>query len=96
MAIKKAIVKDGVPLNYHRIYNLVVNVNQCNAIRVFSYISAEERAKEGVIEDGEPTETYAPFITDTLIAAPYDPDMTITKAYEYLASLEEFKGAKNA
>lgn len=90
MALLKEIKNiDGIPTKYHRILFLMQTVNKQNSIAVISYFDEQSRndEKSKVID--------APYQTSTTYEVPYDPNMTIESAYEYLKTLPQFEGAKD-
>lgn len=108
---KKIELENGVVLNYHRITSLnkITNIN--NIIEVSSYISKSQRDKEQqyqlvqkksanneelTIEEQELLEKgINVFIETEYINIPYNENMTIESAYEYLKTLEKYKNAEN-
>lgn len=90
MALKKEIILDnGVITNYHRIVSLNKITNQANIIEVASYTS-EEKRKEEMEKQGLPTNI---FIATTYLSKEYDANETIEQSYDYLKTLDEFKGS---
>ena len=83
---------NGVPLSYHRIVSLTTVVNQQCIIEVASYINQEAREQEqAAIAD---TDIGCDVYIDTrLISVPYDPEMSVTKAYTLLKGMDEYKDA---
>lgn len=94
MAIRKEItISNGVVLNYHRITSLNIITNCANIINVSSYTSEEKRKEEqDAVENAEPMNVY---IESAIIEHPYDANMNIIEAYEYIKSLPEFEGAED-
>ena len=95
MALSKDIKQDnGVVLNYHRIGDIRNVVNGKTYLSVLSYISRKEREKElkqpkyspNKIEIYKSIKNYDISYNDTL---------TITEAYEYLKTLDEFKDSED-
>lgn len=90
MALYKEIrQEDGVTTNYHRILYLMQTVNRQNSIAVLSYVDDEARNNE---KDNIMAQPYQKSVT---YEVPYDQDMTIESAYEYLKTLPQFEGAEN-
>ena len=88
MALKKDILQnDGVTTNYHRILFLTATTNRQNSIAVLSYVGSEARDGE---RDGSIAQPYRKCVT---YETDYDPNMTISKAYDYLKTLPQFVGA---
>ena len=74
--------ENGVLLNYHRIVTVQQVINNQTTIEVGSYVSANERKKEAkAIANGESMNVY---IDTTFYNLPYDSEMNIDKAYEWL------------
>lgn len=101
MALSKKIEKDnGVITNYHRIVSINEIVNEQTIIEIASYTSEEKREEEQQALDtarkgGEYTETNI-YIDTEYIAKEYDEkDGNIEDAYNYLKTLDKFKGAKD-
>lgn len=98
MAIKKDIIaSNGVPLNYHRVVMVKIDSNQQVTILIESYVDESGRQYEkdyasGKI-DGNP---IFPYVSSVYVTMPYDPDMTIEKAYRAIKGLSEFEGAEDA
>ena len=94
MALGKEVVLDnGVATNYHRIVSLTVVTNIQNTIEVASYTNEEKRLEEQeAIESGE---EHNVFIHTQFVQAPYNQEMSIKTAYDYLRTLSEFEGATN-
>lgn len=97
MALKKKIVlENGITVNYHRIISLNKITNQTNIIEVASYTSEKKRLEEKeYYESEEEAKTMDVFINTTYINKEYDENETITEAYNYLKTLEQFAGAED-
>jgi len=90
MALKKVIKQsDGITTEYHRIINMIMNINQSISISVNSYVDEESRDIERDPVSGYPYNQNITFTTD------YVENMTIEDAYEYLKTLEMFEGAED-
>jgi len=103
--------ENGVILNYHRIVALNKVTNMSNIIEVNSYISETQREKEQIYqalqlrnangeeltkEEREQLEKGINVLVEAeYISMPYDPDMTIEQAYDYLKTLDKYKKSKN-
>ena len=98
MGLKKHItLPNGVHLNYHRVVSVTVITNQQNIVEVASYTSnakrqEEQEAYDQARETGEWPEMDV-FINTQYFNAPYDQDMTVISAYDWLKTLPEFEGA---
>lgn len=98
MGLKKQItLNNGIVVNYHRIISLNKITNQYNVIELGSYLSQEARQEEqNKLETGLETQEAVPmniFIESNYLTIPYDEQMTIEQAYDYLKNLDDFKGA---
>lgn len=88
MALQKAITQgDGVVTNYHRILFLQSTVNSHDSIAVLSYVNAAARENE--------TAEVHPYKASVTYEKPYEENMTIEGAYEYLKSLPEFEDSED-
>lgn len=91
--IKTIELDNGIITNYHRIVSLNKITNVANIIEVASYTSKAKRNNE--IEAMQNQESMDVFIDTTYISKEYDADETITDAYDYLKTLDEFKNAQD-
>lgn len=90
MAIFKEIRQDdGVVTKYHRVLFLMQTVNRQNSIAVLSYVDNDSRECE---KDNTMAQPYQKSVT---YEVPYDPDMTIERAYEWLKTLPQFENAED-
>ena len=83
--LKKVIMANGLPLEYHRIAMIKSEINQQVTILIHSYLNEEARQYEkdyanGLIE-GEPT---FPYVDAQYYNLEYDPEMTISQAYGWI------------
>jgi hypothetical protein len=94
MAIIKAIELDnGITVNYHRIVVVTSVVNNRVTIEVASYINKSQREKEKkAIEEFKPVSV---FIHSQWINIDFDFNFSVADAYNYLKSLEDFKGGED-
>lgn len=101
MAIKVQVTADnGVITEYHRIALLSIDVNQQNTILVHSYLSADGRQIEkdyaaGLYHDLDEGMMKFPYVDARYIHADYDPDMSVTAAYNFIKTLPMFAGAED-
>ncbi len=104
MALLKEIELDnGVKLNYHRIVSITSVTNISTIIEIASYSNADKRLeeKEYQLLQMKPNRTYEEdlllekginvYIDTKRIQIPYDKDMNIDSAYEYLKTLDEYE-----
>lgn len=88
MALKKEIRQDnGVVTSYHRILFVQSTINSHTSIAVLSYIDEQGRKQDSIEKPA-----YKVAIT---YETKYVRNMTIKMAYDYLKTLEEFKGAED-
>lgn len=108
---KEIELDNGVVLNYHRIVSLNKITNLSNDIEVNSYISESQREKEKRYQELQKKSSRGEELTEEeqeqlekginvlvqadYINVPYDENMTIESAYEYLKSTEKYKEAEN-
>lgn len=104
-------LENGIILNYHRIVNLSKITNIKNIIEVSSYVNKQQREKEKQYQElqrknaGEEELTKEEreelgkginvLIEVEYIEIDYDKDMTIEQAYDYLKTLDKYKGSKD-
>ena len=99
MGLKKKItLPNGISLNYHRITGLDIATNAHNAIRISSYTTQAQRAKEKkAIEEAQKLgyfqEPLDVLVQGNVVMAPYDQTMTIQSAYEWLKENSGYEGA---
>lgn len=95
--IKKVVMPNGLPLEYHRIALVSLDVNNQNTVLVHSYLNEEARQYEkdyaaGLIE-GEPV---FPYVHAEYYNPEYSGAMSIGRAYEWLKNnIPAFAGAKD-
>ena len=88
MALQKQIKQaDGVTTTYHRIMSVTVTTNRQNSIAVFSYVDNDSR------DDEKGDVMTQPYIKAVTYETAYNPDMTVSAAYDYLKTLPQFEGA---
>lgn len=86
MALYKPIEQEnGLTLSYHRIFFIEQTINDHIAIVVSSYLDQASREKEKA--GGSIYNICVTYNRD------YVEDMTVKQAYEYLKTLDDFKGA---
>ena len=98
MGLKKHVtLNNGVQLNYFRVVSVHVITNQQNIIEVAGYTSQAKRREEQAAlaqaqETGEYPETNV-YIDTQMVVAPYDQEMTVASAYEWLKDNAGFEEA---
>lgn len=101
MAIKKPLTADnGIVTEYHRIAMVKIDTNQQITILILSYLNEDARQIEkdyanGLYDDLEEGMMKFPYTQSNYINTEYDPDMTVSAAYNYLKTLPEFEGAED-
>lgn len=92
-----ALIKSKNNTEYHRINSLNIITNKKIIINTSSYTSKEKRLEE--IEynnsDNKDINGIAVYIEYSNYEIPYDEEMSITEAYKYLKTLDEFKDAED-
>lgn len=97
MGLRKHItLPNGVQLNYHRVTSVNNITNVQTVIEVSGYTSQAKRREEATMISDPENNPADVFIDTRFIAVDYDPEMTISKAYDYLKTLPEFEGAEDA
>lgn len=81
--------EDGVVTSYHRVLYMMQTVNRQNSIAVLSYVDDTSREAE---KDNTMAQPYQKSVT---YEVPYDENMSIASAYEYLKTLPQFEGASD-
>lgn len=94
MGLNKAIeLSSGIVTNYHRIVSINNVTNQSSIIEIASYLNEEKRKEEKMqLENKKPMNIY---INTEYLSIPYDKELNVDKAYEYLKTLNEFSGCKD-
>lgn len=108
---KEIELENGIILNYHRItsFNKITNIS--NNIEISSYISETQRNKENAYQKAQIKNANQEELTveeqellnngiNVLVEAdfvqiPYNADMTIKDAYEYLKTTEKYENAED-
>ena len=94
MAILKAIeLGSGVTVIYHRVVSVNNITNHASIIEVASYTTKDKRDEEK--EALENNDEMNIFIDSDYIEVPYDEDMNVVSAYEYLKTTEKFEGCED-
>lgn len=108
---KEIELDNGIILNYHRITSLNKLTNISNNIEVNSYISESQRQKEKEYQEVQRKSINEEELTSEeqellekginvlvqadFISIPYDGEMTIESAYEYLKTTEKYKDSED-
>lgn len=89
--IKEIILDSGITVNYHRVVSVNNITNHASIIEVASYTSKEKRLEEKEkLVNNEPMNI---FIHTEYENAEYTKTLNVDTAYEYLKTLEKYKGA---
>lgn len=94
MAILKEIeLPSGIIVNYHRVVSVNNITNQESIIEVASYTTKDKRMEEkNALENNEEMNV---FIDSDYINIPYDANLNVNSAYEYLKTTEKFSGCED-
>lgn len=108
MALQKEIISNnGVPLNYHRVVSVNSITNISTTIEVASYVNEAKRLEEKEYQELQMKEDRTQeeeeqleqginvYIETEYIDLPYDKDMNVDNAYEYLLKMDKYKNAKD-
>ena len=94
MAILKEIeLPSGVTVNYHRVVSVNNITNHASIIEVASYTSKAKREEEKTaLENGEDMNV---FIETEYIGTPYNENMNVAAAYEYIKNTEKYANSSD-
>jgi len=108
---KEIELENGVVLKYHRITSINKITNISNNIEISSYTNENQRTKEKKYQEtqikninGEELTEQEQELLDTgidifvnsdFLQLPYDEEMTIEDAYDYLKTTEKYKKGKD-
>lgn len=108
---KEIELENGIVLNYHRIASLNKITNISNIIEVNSYATESQRNKEIIYQNLQKRNANQEELTDKekedlenginvyiesdFIQLPYDENMTIEDAYNYLKTTDKYKEGEN-
>ena len=108
MALQKEIISNnGVTLNYHRVVSVNSITNISTTIEVASYVNEAKRLEEKEYqelqmkqdrtqeEEEQLEQGINVYIETEYIDLPYDKDINVDTAYEYLVTLDKYKNAKD-
>ena len=94
MAILKSIeLQNGITVNYHRVVSVNNVTNHASIIEVAGYTSKAKREEEK--EKLANNEEMDIFISSDYLETPYDPDLNVISAYEYLKTTEKFASCED-
>lgn len=93
---KKITAENGINFNYHRIISLEIYTNVQCVITTKSYLSNNDREEEvSITHEHNENKWFMKATNGSSYVLPYDENMSVPKAYEYLKTLDEFKNAKD-
>lgn len=100
MALYKEIeLENGVITKYHRINTITHHINEQTIIEISSYTDASKREEEkNALKTARETGEYPVtniFIHTEYFNKKYQENDNIENAYEYLKTLDKFKGTKD-
>jgi hypothetical protein len=95
MALQKEIIlENGITVKYHRITSLNKITNNTTIIEVSSYTSKEKRQEEvNYYNNTEENKSMNVYIDTNYINVDYDESKQIEDYYEYLKTIDPYKGA---
>ena len=94
MAIIKNIeLESGITVSYHRVVSVNNVTNVSSIIEVGSYTNKAKREEEKqAVATAQPMDV---FIHSEYISIPYNPQLNVNSAYEYLKTTEEYSGGED-
>ena len=91
--IKEITLENGVSVNYHRIVSVNNITNHASIIEIAGYTSKAKREEEKeALQNGTAMNV---FIHPKYINLPYDEDLNVISAYEYIKTLPEFENCED-
>ena len=91
--IKKINLDNGITVNYHRVVSVNNITNHSSIIEIASYTSKEKRQEE--IKALESHKRMNVFIEADYMVVPYNPELNVNSAYEYLKTTKKYRGAED-
>lgn len=86
--IKEISLENGVVINYHRVVSVINITNRSSIVEIAGYTSKAKREEEKQkIENGEEMNI---FIYTKYLNVPYDANLNVNSAYEYIKTLEDY------
>lgn len=94
MAILKEIeLPNGITVNYHRVVSVNNITNHSSIIEIASYTNKAKREEEkSALLNGNDMNI---FIENEYVEIPYDENLNVVSAYEYLKSTEKYIGCED-
>lgn len=105
--LKENILDNGIVLSYHRITSIINITNVSTTFEISSYVNNTKRLEEKIYQDLqmkknrtlEEEEQLAKginvFIETNYVQIPYNENITISNAYDYLKTIDEYKDAQD-
>lgn len=91
--IKEIELSNGATVNYHRVVSVINITNHASIIEIASYTSKAKREEEKTaLGNGGSMDI---FIDTKNIPLPYDENMNVVSAYEYLKTIEKYSDAQD-
>lgn len=88
--IKQMELENGIVINYHRVVSVNNITNKSSIIEMAGYTGKAKREEEKQkTVTGEPMNV---FIHTKYINVPYDANLNVNTAYEYIKTLDEYSG----
>ena len=88
--IKNITLENGVTISYHRVVSVHNVTNVSSIIEVASYTDKSKREEEKqTIGSSEPINI---FIHSQYLSVPYNAELNVNSAYEYLKDTEQYSG----
>ena len=91
--IKKIILDNGITINYHRVVSVNNITNVLSIIEIASYTDKSKREEE--IKALENHKKMDIFVQSDYMSVPYNSELNINSAYEYLKTTKKYRGAEN-
>ena len=89
--IKEIELNSGVKVNYHRVVSVNNVTNHASIIEIASYTSKSKREEEkSAIENATDMNV---FINTEYVEVPYNTNLNVVSAYEYIKGMERYSGS---
>ena len=88
--IKEITLENGVVINYHRVVSVNNITNQSSIIEMAGYTSKAKREEEK--QKTKTGEEMNVFIDTTYVNAPYNQNLNVVSAYQYIKRLPAYSG----
>lgn len=91
--IKQIQLPSGIIVNYHRVVSVNNITNHASIIEIASYTSKEKRQEELLALQNNQDMNI--FIETQRIQLPYNPEMNVDLAYQYLKTTDKYIGSQD-